>query len=194
MATDSRPGPLVLALPTTLTGLRLLIAAAFPWLDPAWRLEAVVVAAGTDAVDGLLARRLGATTWIGALLDGVADKAVAVIVLSVLAFDRSVPLWALGPLLARDIVVVLIWAYVAVRRKWSKFRGVAARWPGKAATFLLFGLMVGVLGWPEVVPWLLYPAMACSVAAAVDYLLVLGRALEAEGPELKWSLESGKWK
>lgn len=180
MAELSPPGPIALVVPNALTGLRLLIALAFPWIEPEWRFGAVLIAGATDAVDGLLARRLGAITWFGALLDGVADKAFAVIVLGVLAAGGSVPIWGLGPLLARDLVVAMIYVYVASRRKWGEFRSVTPRLPGKITTLLLFALGAAVLGWPEAGRWLLYPAMASSVWAGADYLVVFSRALRDE--------------
>lgn len=168
---------LVRAIPNALTGLRLVLACSFPFLPPGWRLGAALACAVSDALDGVLARRLGATTWVGALLDGVADKAFTVIVLVTLAAEGVLEWWQTALLLARDATVMLIYAYVAMRRKWGVFRAVAARPAGKATTLLLFAFIIGLLSWPASVPWLMTAAGAASVVAGVDYLLVLGKAL-----------------
>ena len=59
------------------TALRLPLAALFPFThQPGWQLAIVGVAAATDFVDGILARRFGGSR-AGAMLDPIADKAFA---------------------------------------------------------------------------------------------------------------------
>ncbi len=171
---------IIRAIPNLLTTARLVLAVAFPFVPPEWRLWVIVTAAASDATDGVLARGLGATSALGALLDGVADKTFAAIVLVTLAAEGRIEGWQAVLLLARDVTVVLIYAYVASRRAWTAFRTVAARSPGRATTVLLFAFMIGLFVWPAAVPWLLTAAGAASVIAAVDYLLVLGKALERD--------------
>ncbi len=171
---------LLRATPNALTGLRLVLACSFPFLAPGWRLWAVVASAVSDALDGVLARRLDATTWVGALLDGVADKAFTAIVIGTFAAESALAWWQAALLLARDATVVLIYACVAMRRKWGMFRTVAARPAGKLTTVLLFAYMIAALAWPEVGRWAMFAACAASVVAAADYLRVFLSALAAE--------------
>src|SRR5262245_26605955 len=59
-----------------LSGLRLLLAIAMPWLmrdGGVLPLLAWITAAASDYVDGPLARRLGTTSLRGAMLDNIAD-------------------------------------------------------------------------------------------------------------------------
>lgn len=168
------PG-VVRALPNALTTLRIALAVAFPWLGEDPRLWAVVVAAVSDAIDGVLARRLGAVTWVGALLDGIADKAVTVIVLVTFAAQGAVAGWTLALLLSRDATVLGIYAYVSLRREWTVFRSVAARPLGKITTFALFAFMIATLGVPAAAPWATAAAATLSLLAAADYLLMFAR-------------------
>lgn len=69
--------PLVFAIPNTLTVARLLAAAAFPFVSNDVRLPLVLIAGVSDALDGVLARRLNAQSRLGGLLDAIADKAFA---------------------------------------------------------------------------------------------------------------------
>lgn len=167
------------AIPNALTVLRIVIAAAFPILPESWRLWAVLVAGASDAVDGWLARRLGATGPAGALLDGVADKALGVAVLGTLAWDGVLALWQLAVLLSRDLAVGLIAAYVAARREWWAFGRMSARFLGKATTVAAFAMVVVMLAWPgaAAAAWLMWGTMALSVGAGVDYVGVLVRGV-----------------
>ncbi len=173
------------ALPNLLTSLRLVLAVAFPCAPESWRLAMVATAAATDAVDGVLARKLRATSALGALLDGVADKAFAGIIIGTFAVEGTLEWWQAGLLLSRDITVILIYAYVSARRNWRAFRTVAARPAGKITTLLLFAFMLAVLGWAGAAgaaPPLMYIAIGASVIAAIDYVLVLSRAMHSEPP------------
>lgn len=166
-------------IPNALTALRLVLAGLFPLVAPPWRLWVVLLAGASDALDGWLARRFGGTSWLGAVLDAVADKAFTVVVLGTLTWEGRLALWHTGLLLSRDVVVALIYAYVVLTRQWGVFRRVGVRLPGKITTVLLFASMVLLLSAPRAAMWVVWPAMVLSAAAAVDYAVVFGRALAA---------------
>ena len=104
------------ALPNILTGLRLVLAlfvfvalAADAGAIPGWRpeldlgvilirgaLAAFIVAAVTDFFDGWLARRLGATSLWGAILDPIADKVLVCATLLGLLAGGGAPAGAAG--------------------------------------------------------------------------------------------------
>ncbi|MEZ5501127.1 MAG: CDP-alcohol phosphatidyltransferase family protein [Halioglobus sp.] len=72
------PTPLIHYLPNSLTILRLVLSLPLGYLilreDFTWALGVGLLAGCTDALDGLLARRLGALSRAGAALDPVADR------------------------------------------------------------------------------------------------------------------------
>lgn len=162
--------------PNALTLLRLVIAGCFPFAEPAWRLSLVLIAGMSDWADGAIARRYKLTSWVGSLMDGVADKAVTLSVLATFAHEGMLTWWQLGLLLTRDVTVGVIAGYTALRRGWSRFRAMTARWPGKATTFVVFAYMGALLVFPAYSAWLLWPSIGLSMAAGVDYLLVFARA------------------
>jgi phosphatidylglycerophosphate synthase len=173
LAPAPRPQPGWIApVPNLLTGLRLLLAAAFPFVPAAARIPVVVAAGLSDFLDGWIARRFHAESHLGRLLDGVADKAFVVTVLLGLAVRGEIAWIEAVLLLARDAVVVGIAAVFAARRRWEAFGHMRARGPGKATTALAFAWFVAVL--IEAAPalrWTLFGAAAlASVVAAVDYL------------------------
>src|SRR5213078_2064173 len=64
------------------------------------------VAAGTDWVDGRLARRWGVTTKLGSFLDTTADKLLVTGVLfALVSVDRASP-WIAGLIICREIVIM----------------------------------------------------------------------------------------
>ncbi|MDQ6677459.1 MAG: CDP-diacylglycerol--glycerol-3-phosphate 3-phosphatidyltransferase [Acidobacteriota bacterium] len=64
-----------------------------------------LVAAGTDLLDGYLARRLGQITTIGTLLDPIADKLLISSALIALVQVRAVPGWLVILLIGREFAV-----------------------------------------------------------------------------------------
>ncbi len=82
-----------------------------------WALIVLILAALTDAFDGLLARRAGQHTTLGAWLDPVADKLLIATMFVVLTLPlpqlvQRVPLWLTVLVMSRDIGIVVTVAIV----------------------------------------------------------------------------------
>lgn len=60
----------------------------------------------TDALDGFLARQFGWRSGLGAILDPVADKILAVATFVALAATGLVPAWLAALVIGRDLVIV----------------------------------------------------------------------------------------
>lgn len=111
-----------------LTLLRMLLIPAFVILvlygRIGWALITFLVAGITDALDGLIARRAGQKTTLGAWLDPMADKLLLVSAFVVLTVPESglrfrIPLWLTILVISRDLAIVLTVAVVnlAIGRK-----------------------------------------------------------------------------
>lgn len=111
-----------------LTLLRMLLIPAFViqvlygWIG--WALVTFLTAGITDALDGLIARRAGQKTTLGAWLDPMADKLLLVSAFVVLTVPESslrfrIPLWLTILVISRDLAIVLTVAVVnlAIGRK-----------------------------------------------------------------------------
>jgi cardiolipin synthase len=168
----ARYGPLV---PSALTVLRLGVAVAFPFSPPQGRLALVLVGAVSDALDGFAARKLHAITWVGALLDGIADKVFTLSVVLTMTIDGPLTWIQLTGLLARDVVIGFIAAYVAAIGRWDLFRRVAARPSGKITTIAIFVMLVAITWRRAVGSPLVWVAVAASAGAALDYAIVFVR-------------------
>jgi len=166
--------PAVRHLPNVLSILRVLCAVAIPFAPRSWWLALVLTAAASDWLDGYLARRLHATSWVGGLLDGFSDKAFVVTTLVTFALHDLLAWWQIPFLLLRDVSVGMGVAVSAVRRDGDAFRYMDSRTFGKFTTVVIFALFATLLLWPEAtgVHGTLYTAGAIlSATAGGDYYL-----------------------
>lgn len=102
-------------------------------------------AAGTDWIDGQIARRTHTVSKLGRLLDPAVDRILMISgVVCLLAVGR-LPLWVVVLVLGRDLLLLIGGAYLL--KKW-RIR-VAVIYPGKVATtFLFVGFAALLLNWP----------------------------------------------
>ncbi|HEY8530682.1 MAG TPA: CDP-alcohol phosphatidyltransferase family protein [Limnochorda sp.] len=137
-----------------------------------WGLGVLALSAATDVADGWVARRRGEVSPFGTLADPLADKLTLVAVLVALAWEGLVPWWVAVLLLGKETVQVAGAAWLWRRRD----RVVTARWPGKAATVVLYlGAVLVLLGWGPGGA-IVAAGVLLSLAAGVYYLVLALRA------------------
>ncbi len=155
------------------------------------------VAAGTDFLDGQLARRTNCVSKLGQVLDPAVDRLLMISgVLGVFLTGR-VPVWVIVFVVARDLFL-LIGGGILIRKYRIRVPVVFA---GKVATTLLFigfaalllnmpvfeglgivevswlpGLCSGPYGWGI---WFIYAGLILSTGVTVYYIVVAWRALQA---------------
>ena len=104
-----------------LTILRIVLIPAFVLLVVYGRLGAALLvfmtAGATDALDGLIARRAGQRTSLGAWLDPLADELLLVTTFIVLTLPavpltNHLPLWLTVAVITRDVVIISVVAIV----------------------------------------------------------------------------------
>jgi len=104
-----------------LTILRIVLIPAFVLLVVYGRLGAALLvfmtAGATDALDGLIARRAGQRTSLGAWLDPMADKLLLVttfivLTLPAIPLTNHLPLWLTVVVISRDVVILAVVAIV----------------------------------------------------------------------------------
>jgi cardiolipin synthase len=159
-------------LPTALTLLRLALTPAVALAVLAERDRAALVfflAAGvSDGVDGALARRWGAVTRLGALLDPVTDKILLVAVYLALAVRGVAPWWLVALVVARDLLILFVAGVLLAAKRAAEFR--PSVW-GKAATTIHVATVTTLLvlqatGWG----WVRPPAAALVLLAGAATL------------------------
>lgn len=105
------------------------------------------LAAGTDWIDGQIARRTNAVSKLGQLLDPAVDRILMIAGVAGLFIVGRLPLWIIVVVLARDLLLLI---GGAILLKGYRVR-VAVVFPGKVATTLLFVGFAGLLlNWPLV--------------------------------------------
>jgi cardiolipin synthase len=137
---------LKLNLPNLLTLARLastpFIVAAITGRRPVLAVAIFCLAAITDALDGMLARRSKAVTRAGAYLDPVADKVFLSAVILALWAAGSVPWWYAAIVFGRDALILLFAAFALL---FTTRRQFAPTLWGKASTFFQVAAVVAVL-------------------------------------------------
>lgn len=97
-------------LPNLITILRMLLTVPLCWLIARGRYEGALLVAAlagfSDALDGFLARQFGWRSWIGGVLDPLADKLLLIVAFVCLALVGEVPVWLAAIVLGRDLVIV----------------------------------------------------------------------------------------
>ncbi|MEG0460749.1 CDP-alcohol phosphatidyltransferase family protein [Gordonibacter sp.] len=103
------------------------------------------LAAGTDWVDGQIARRTNSVSKLGQLLDPAVDRILMIAGVAGLFFVGRLPLWIIVVVLVRDLLL-LVGGAVLIKR--YRIR-VPVVYVGKVATTLLFVGFAGLLlNWP----------------------------------------------
>jgi CDP-diacylglycerol---glycerol-3-phosphate 3-phosphatidyltransferase len=155
-------GRLVLGLPVELVG-----AAIFG------------LASLTDWLDGYLARRRGQVTWVGQVLDPIADKLlISATLVSLVQLDLA-PAWMVAIIIGRELAITGL-------RNLAYARGLTmpASPLGKLKMVSqVVAILLLILGW-ERMPWLLllgqaalWVVLATALWSAVDYFLRFNRAM-----------------
>ena len=176
-----------LTLANQLTILRIILIPGFVLLVVygylGWALVVFLTAGVTDALDGLIARRTGQRTALGAWLDPMADKLLLVTTFVVLTLPsvpltNHLPLWLTVFVISRDVVIVGVVAIVTLTAGPRQFRPSIL---GKlaTATFILTTVVVMFFNYRgeqsiavEVMVWL---SLILTVLSAADYFIRLRR-------------------
>lgn len=180
----SRPNPWIRHAPNALTAFRLLLAALLPAAPPDGRLPIVLIAGATDFLDGAIARRFGATSALGGILDASADKLFTLSAIITLAFASEIVWWQAVIALTRDAAVALAVLVAIARHRWSAFRERAPSRFGKWTTaFLYLWFAVALVPAPAWAEWSAFALLGVfSLSAGMDYLRALRAAIAPAGP------------
>lgn len=165
-----------LNLANAFTMLRVALVPVFAWLlvfrEPSLPVVASIVfaiAAATDGVDGFVARRLDLTSPFGQFLDPLADKLLVGTALIALALDDRLPWWALGVILAREVLIGIALRWWLARRGRSLPASRLAKLKTNAQ--ILAVLLLTLLARDSAVALaVLWVALALTVASGYQYV------------------------
>lgn len=178
-----------LTIANQLTLTRMLMIPAFVILVvygyAGWALAVFVAAGATDVLDGLIARRSGQKTSLGAWLDPMADKLLLVTTFVVLTMPgigltNRFPIWLTVLIISRDVGIVLTVAIVNLAVGPRTFRPTIY---GKIATgtYILTSVVVlyyNYLGVASlVVSVFIYGSLAITLVSGVHYIVHASRII-----------------
>jgi len=182
-----------LTLANQLTILRIMLIPAFVLFvvygHLGWALLTFALAGATDALDGLIARRAGQRTSLGAWLDPMADKLLLVTTFVVLTLPEiplanHVPLWLTVVVISRDIVIVGVVAIVNLAVGPRTFRpSIFGKFA--TATYIITSVVVmyfNYLGTPStIVDVMVWLSLALTLISSADYFLKMRHLINDAG-------------
>lgn len=167
-------------LPNLLSGLRMLLVVPLVWLIREAHYDgALLIAAcagATDALDGYLAKRFGWQSWLGGVLDPIADKLMLIACFVSLGMVGAHPAWVTWLVVGRDVVIVagavtyhyLIGRLNAQPTQLSKFTTCVQ------ITYVLAQLL-HLTSWFELralTTALMWATVVCTAASGLQYVVV----------------------
>ena len=179
-----------------LTLLRMLLIPAFVILvvygHLGWALVVFVTAGVTDALDGVIARRAGQKTSLGAWLGPMADKLLLVTTFVVLTIPglnlaNRLPLWLTICIISRDVVIV---ATVAIVNLAIGRRTFQPSIYGKIATATYIvtavaAMLFNYLGYHSIVVDIgIWSSLAITLVSAFHYIWHARRIIDAPAPRV----------
>lgn len=170
-------------LPNLITALRILLVLPLCWLIDKGRydgaLAVAAIAAFSDALDGWLAKRFGWQSWIGGMLDPVADKLLLMAAFVWLALAGGMPGWLAALVVGRDVAIVA--GAVVYHNMVGPFDAAPSRL-SKATTVIQLAFVLGEL--LRLSYWLAPPPLlrdtfiavtaAITIASGLHYIVVWG--------------------
>ena len=132
----------------------------------------------TDFLDGYFARRYGAVTVIGKMLDPLADKILMTTAYLILAFRGALPWWLTILVLSRDVAIVVTTLVISLVAGYQTFPPTSL---GKLSTvfqtvavFAAVSHEAGILYVTELfLNVCIYLATAFTLASGIHYIVVV---------------------
>lgn len=143
----------IITIPNILSFFRLCLIPVIVWLygvdhNYVWAGYILILSGITDMVDGYIARRFHMVSNLGKILDPIADKLTQGIVLICLLFRFPFMIVPFVLMIVKEIFMGVSGILIIQRT------GIVcgAEWHGKAATCLLYGMMILHVFWHEITP------------------------------------------
>jgi CDP-diacylglycerol--glycerol-3-phosphate 3-phosphatidyltransferase len=177
----------LLNIPNVLTVARLFMVPIFGYLVLAieqtdsvqWASAMVfLIAALTDLVDGVWARRYGLVTNFGKIADPIADKALIGTALIALSIQDEIAWWVTGVIIFREVAITLMRFWVIKHGVIPASRGGKVKTVSQIIAIVAF--LIPLNGWVDAVAQMsLGVALALTITTGIDYVVkarVLPRA------------------
>lgn len=143
----------IITIPNILSFFRLCLIPVIVWLygvdrNYVWAGYILILSGMTDMVDGYIARRFHMVSNLGKILDPIANKLTQGIMLICLLLRFRLMIVPFVLLTAKEIFMSVS-GILIIQRTGNVY---GAEWHGKAATCLLYGMMILHVFWHEITP------------------------------------------
>ncbi|MFM1896535.1 MAG: hypothetical protein RLZZ385_1609 [Pseudomonadota bacterium] len=166
-------------IPNAITSSRILLAAAFPLSPPDWHLPIILLALLTEFLDGFLARLCHWISYLGQVLDPLADKLFALSVCLTWVWLGQLTVWQWLLLTTRDFGILFITLALWISGRIGNRKSIEARLPSKVTTGFQYLVFLAVL--TDSTRWLL-PLIGMTAllgaGATLHYIMLLRRPPE----------------
>lgn len=170
-------------LPNVITALRIVLVIPLCWLVVTGRYESALlvatVAGFSDALDGFLAKHFGWTSWIGGMLDPVADKLMLTAAFVTLAWVGGLPMWLAVLVVGRDLLIVA--GAVAYHRLVGRFDAAPSRLSKLTTAVQIVFVLLTLLHqsrWIVLAPWMQSILVAIvaviTILSGLQYVFIWG--------------------
>ncbi len=175
-------------LPNLISLLRLALVPPAGWL--LWTGEyrgafaVVLIAALSDALDGEIARRFDLRTRFGEVLDPLADKLLVAVVVLMLFIQGFLPLWLVGIVLLRDVVILggaaaygLLFSSVEIAPSVVSKINTIGQLTMVIVLLVVLADIPYLSVWLDVLldPWMFIAVAILTVWSGIDYVVVWSR-------------------
>lgn len=163
-------------LPNLITLLRMVLVVPLCWLISAGRYDGALLVAAvagfSDALDGLLAKRYGWQSWIGGMLDPVADKLLLTAAFVWLALAGEIATWLSALVVGRDLVIVA--GAIAYHNLVGRFDATPSRLSKLTTVVQIAYVLLELL---RLSHWIVLPGFVHSAAIALVAVLTVASGL-----------------
>jgi cardiolipin synthase len=149
-----------------------------------WALLVLVVAALSDGIDGVLARKLNQRSALGAYLDPIADKLLLSSSFFILAFKKQLAWWLTILVLSRDVLILTVAAVILLVSGYRPFPpSLLGKFTTATQILLVFTLVLSV-AYPDLhlasfIRILIYAVTALSIVSGFHYSFSMARRLSS---------------
>lgn len=163
----------IFTIPNLLSAFRLCLIPAIVWqycVEENHLLAGhlLILSGATDIIDGFIARRFHMISDLGKILDPIADKLTQAAMLICLLLRFPMMIAPLVLMVAKETFMTIT-GFLVIKHK-----GIVdgANWHGKAATVLLYAMMILHVFWHDITPAVSAVAiLACTAMIGVSFVL-----------------------
>jgi len=168
----------IVNIPNILTSIRILLVPVFVMMLIYGRhktaLVVFIIATITDAFDGMIARRTGQKTELGAFLDPLADKAILMTSFIIFAYLKWIPKWLAVIVISRDLIVLFGWILLYIIYGKTKVEVVYSGKIAIATQFILIAYTLAYINFHNLLPKVtleVFIAVGCITAfSGIQYI------------------------